>query len=253
METKKVSKNLTVKNEKNKVMHNEQKVSETLNETQEIVNNDVDTKSEENAKDDVAVETPTIETLTAQIKDAKKVLSSLNDKYDFDETNTEIIAKENEISNLLAERKKLERELEKQRLDALVSETLANAKNDLIAKLGITNELLETLIANAKNPEVKDTLIQSFNTVFGKKPLILEMGVTGTKLAKQSAKSGTSNGEFNITKNVKAMLTAGNSPETIINTLLANTDMDETKAKKRLNDIKWGWEIENGLREKPNK
>jgi HD-GYP domain-containing protein (c-di-GMP phosphodiesterase class II) len=231
-------------------------VSETL--TTQIENNQNSEIMEtltnaETAQTQEINETLTVEQLTEQIKNAKRSLSELNAKFDYDESNAEIIACETEISKLLAERKTLEKANEKLRLESLYNETLANAKNDIIAKFGITNELLETLIADAKNPDAKSTLIQSFNIVFGKKPLIVADGVTGKTLAKQNAKSDVSNGSFNITKTVKAMLTAGNSPDEIVSELLANTDMDETKAKKRLNDVRWGWEIENGLREKPSK
>jgi len=190
----------------------------------------------------------TVESLTQQIKDAKKELNVLNDTHDFDETNPEIIAKENEISKLLAERKTLEKTNEKLKLEREFNEKLEIAKNDLCDKLGISNETLTSLIEQSK--DVKDTLISSFNTVFGKKVLHVAENTTGKNLAKQNAKS---NGGVNITKSVKDMLTAGNDAEIIVNFILTNSDMDETKAKKRLNDIRWGWEIENGLREKPSK
>lgn len=233
---------LTKTSQKIENMENETNVSEVLTETQENVNAEI------------VNETLTVENLTDKIKDAKRLLNQLNDKFDFDETNAEIIATETLISKLLTERKTVERANEKLRLENLYNETLTNAKNDLLTKLYLDEQTLETLIADAKNPDAKSTLIQSFNIVFGKKPLTVDMGVTGKSLTKQIAKSGGDNANgFNITKNVKAMLSAGNSPETIVNVLLKETDMDETKAKKRLNDIKWGWEIENGLREKPKK
>jgi hypothetical protein len=232
--TQKVSETLT--NAKN------ENVMETLTQPQENANVQIAPNVSETVK-------PTIDELSNQIKNAKKELAELNDKFDYDDTNSEIIAKETEISKLVAERKSIAKENEKLELERQFNEALATAKNDLIDKLGITNEKLEELLANAKNVDAKDTLVSSFNTVFGKKVLFVSENTTGKTLAKQSAKS---NGNGNITKTVKDMLTAGNESEDIVNAIMAlNTDMDETKAKKRLNDIRWGWEIENGLRKKP--
>jgi len=248
MAKKQVSETLTSQNsETSKIenMENSVNVSETLTETQENANAAPDAVSKPLTFDDV-------ENITHQIKSAKIELAELNAKFDYDETNVDIVAKEKQISDLLTERKSLEKQLEKLRLENLYNETLTNAKNDLYVKFGITPDYLAKLLEDAKNPEVKDTLIQSFNIVFGKKPLTIPEGLTGKSLAKQTVKAENANG-FNITKNVKAMLTAEKSPEEIDSKLLANTDMDETKAKKRLNDVRWGWEIENGIREKPSK
>jgi hypothetical protein len=226
-----INETLTSKNEN---MENVENANETLVETQENAN---------------ATEVLTPEMLTEKIKVAKIALAELNAKFDYDETNGEIIAKESEISNLLDERKKLVKTLEREKLLTEFNEKLENAKNDLIAKFGITPETLTQLLENSKIEN--DTLITSFNIVFGKKSLHIAENVTGKSLTKSIAKTGGDNANgFNITKNVKQMLTDGNSSETIVNVLLANTDMDETKAKKRLNDVKWAWEIENGLRVK---
>lgn len=242
---KKVSETLTIANEsvinetltsKNQTMENVENANEVLAETQEIANGT-----------ETVSETLTPEMLTESLKNAKIALAELNAKYDYDETNSEIIAKESEISKLLDQRKQLVKTLEREKLLQQFNEKLDAAKSDIIAKFGIDAETLTKLLENSKNEN--DTLITSFNTVFGKKSLTISPNVTGKSLTKQNAKSDGVIG-FNITKNIKEMLTAGNSNETIINVLLANTDMDETKAKKRLNDVRWGWEVENGLRVK---
>jgi hypothetical protein len=199
-------------------------------------------------------ETLTPDAITEKIRIAKKELNELEIQFDFDENNAEIVAKELLIDQLKNERKTLVKSLEKQKLENEFNEKLATAKQSLCDVFGITNEVLESIIADAKNPDAKSTLISDFGLVFGKKPLFIAENVTGSNLAKGNAKNIV-NGEqkVNITKGVKEMLTAGNAPDEIVNFILANSDMDETKAKKRLNDVRWGWEIENGLREKPKK
>jgi len=202
----------------------------------------------------VEIIAPTVESLTEQIKNAKKTLNALNIEFDFDENNPHIAEIEMEISKLLAERKTLEKANEKLKLENEFNEKLNDAKNRLSQEFMVSLTELETIIERSKNPDAKSTLISDFGLVFGKKPLFIAENVSGSNLAKGNAKNIV-NGEqkVNITKSVKDMLSAGNDAETIVNFILTNSDMDETKAKKRLNDIKWGWEIENGLREKPKK
>jgi hypothetical protein len=223
---------------KSEIMEN-QVISETLAPTQEIANT---------PETPIVSEPLTMEQLTEKVKTAKIELAELNAKYDYDETNAEIIAKEKQISEILAERKLLAKQLEKTKLERQHAETLENSKKVLNDIWGISENGINELLAD--NDDAKKSLkelIFAFNFIFGKQPLIVKENVTGTQLAKSSAKT---NGGTNITQSVRDMLTAGNDNDTIVNFLLNNGFDDEKVAKKRLTDIRWKWEIDNGLRVK---
>jgi hypothetical protein len=225
------------------------KIKKTENMENQVTNETLaGTQENANVENTPQVSEPlTMEQLTEKVKSAKIELAELNAKYDYDETNAEIIAKEKQISELLAERKLLAKQLEKTAMERKHAETLANSKevlNDWIAMVDPINKLL------ADTDDAKKLLAEikfAFDFVFGKKPLIVKENTTGTQLAKSSAKT---NGGTNITQSVRDMLTAGNDNETIVNFLLNNGFDDEKVAKKRLTDIKWKWEIDNGLRVK---
>jgi len=226
----------TSKNAKIENMDTNKVANETLAETQENAN--------------VEIETPTIESLTEKIKVAKKELYTVNDTYDFDETNAEIIAKEKQIADLVNERKLLAKQLEKTAMERKHAETLATSKemlNEFVSTF-VTNETIDYLLSdNADAKKKLEEIKFAFNFVFGKQPLVVKENVTGSQLAKSSVKT---NGGTNITQSVRDMLTAGNDNETIVNFLLNNGFDDEKVAKKRLTDIRWKWEIDNGIRVK---
>src|SRR5215467_9468645 len=96
----------------------------------------------------------------------------------------------------------------------------------------------------------------AFPVIERKKDHPIPMGMTGTQLAKQNAaNANTGNGEKTSKSGIiKAAYTKkhfgeGKTVDQSTDEIVAETGYD----RKSVNDIKWAWEIANGLREKPTK
>lgn len=206
------------------------------------------------------------------LTELNELLTSLNDQW-FTAKETVMLGEQADLANRLRkpsddtvkakiELKKLddaiadtEKKIAKIELDNKNAELLAGAKELLNTEFGIDDTYISEILAdNADAKKRLETVKMAFNTVFGKIPVIAKENQTGSSLAKQNVNVADNNGKINVTKAIKEKLTAGTDAAEIVNFLLNDGGFDdETKAKKRLNDVKWAWEIENGLREKPAK
>jgi hypothetical protein len=201
--------------------------SETLPQTENIANDSDQTP--QRTKEDI------LSDIVAQ----KLVLRTIEDKYANDPENEEITKQEMVISKLKDELKDYKKIEEKNRLRSEYNAKYAIAFNDLKDKLSLSDDVLNGLIANAKDDTKKDTLKSSFEIVFGKIPVFIAENVKGTSLNKSSANS---DGKLNLAKMIKEMIEKGNTQDEIVSAIQENSDLDLAKSKKRYTDTKWQYE-----------
>jgi hypothetical protein len=243
--------NATTENANETILLNDQKQSEMNDQTtiaenailEENVANDTNVSNgKENASDD-AKNSDIVErdpaTIIAEIKNAKRELFRLNELHDYDSANEEITKQEKIVSDLNAELKDLQKTIEKNKLRDEYNAKYKIAFEDVKEKLSLTDDVLNSLIANAKDDAKKDTLKQSFELLFGRVPTFIAENVKGTTLTKSRENA---NGTINLSKMIKDMIIAGNDQETIVNAIQENSDLDLTKSKKRYTDTKWQYE-----------
>lgn len=201
----------------------------------EIIEDDSNAKDAKDAKDAER----TKEIILSEIVAQKKILREIEDKFEDDPENEEIAKQEIVISKLKDELNSLKKTIEKNRLRDEYNAKYLLAYNDLKEKLSLSDDVLNGLIANAKDDAKKDTLKTSFEIVFGRVPTFISENVKGTSLNKSSANS---DGKLNLAKMIKDMIIAGNTQDEIVSAIQENSDLDLTKSKKRYTDTKWQYE-----------
>ena len=220
------------------IITNDQKQSEMNDQTTTTdAQTDAQTDATTDANNDVVERDPA--TIIAEIKNAKRELFRLNELHDYDSANEEITKQEKIVSDLNSELKDLQKTIEKNKLRDEYNAKYKIAFEDVKEKLSLTDDVLNTLIANAKDDAKKDTLKQSFELLFGRVPTFIAENVKGTTLTKSRENA---NGTINLSKMIKDMIIAGNDQETIVNAIQENSDLDLTKSKKRFTDTKWQYE-----------
>jgi len=243
--------NATTENANETILINDQKQSEMNDQTtiaenailDENVANDTNVSNDQTNASDDAKNSDIVErdpaTIIAEIKNAKRELFRLNELHDYDSANEEITKQEKIVSDLNSELKDLQKTIEKNKLRDEYNAKYKIAFEDVKEKLSLTDDVLNTLIANAKDDAKKDTLKQSFELLFGRVPTFIAENVKGTTLTKSRENA---NGTINLSKMIKDMIIAGNDQETIVNAIQENSDLDLTKSKKRFTDTKWQYE-----------
>ena len=230
--------NATTENANETILINDQKQSEMNDQTTTTdAQTDAQTDATTDANNDVVERDPA--TIIAEIKNAKRELFRLNELHDYDSANEEITKQEKIVSDLNSELKDLQKTIEKNKLRDEYNAKYKIAFEDVKEKLSLTDDVLNTLIANAKDDAKKDTLKQSFELLFGRVPTFIAENVKGTTLTKSRENA---NGTINLSKMIKDMIIAGNDQETIVNAIQENSDLDLTKSKKRFTDTKWQYE-----------
>jgi hypothetical protein len=229
---------------KNGVNAETETVSEILAVTQENANveNVSETLTDEQILDDV----------TNQWFDAKDVLNAIeSEMLKKRERKNDAHAKQMLIVNDLYKKMlNAEKIIDAKKMQKDLDEKLVNAKQTLADVLGITDEKISELLAD--DADVKKTLENlkwSFDFVFGKRPLIAKENQTGKSLVNGNAKNGDGS-KFNLSAAIKDLLNAGKNDNDVFDELSQNPNISyEPKIlRKRITDIRWNWEVANGLR-----